>query len=149
MLLHPGERIEHQGHLRRAEDGRDAAIILTNLRLVIELQPRGRWLAVEPAVTEVEAAWTHVTNAVAIRKRLGGPMLQIDTRRSSSLWRAANPDLWVRAIAEMKATRGLPPPPPPPTPHTIERQVVKVRCRHCGRLGDEVAGRCTACGAPL
>lgn len=33
--------------------------------------------------------------------------------------------------------------------HTVERQVVKVRCRHCGQLTDEVAGKCASCGAPL
>ncbi|MFZ0700077.1 MAG: DUF6114 domain-containing protein [Thermoplasmata archaeon] len=33
--------------------------------------------------------------------------------------------------------------------HTIERQVVKVRCRYCGNLTDEVAGKCASCGAKL
>ncbi len=31
--------------------------------------------------------------------------------------------------------------------HTIERQVVKVRCRYCGTLYDEVASKCPSCGA--
>lgn len=31
--------------------------------------------------------------------------------------------------------------------HTIERQVVKVRCRYCGSLYDEIAGKCPSCGA--
>ena len=31
--------------------------------------------------------------------------------------------------------------------HTIERQVVKVRCRYCGGLYDEVAPKCPSCGA--
>ncbi len=38
---------------------------------------------------------------------------------------------------------------PPIVVHTIERQVVKVRCRHCGKLGNEVDGKCPSCGAPL
>jgi rubrerythrin len=33
--------------------------------------------------------------------------------------------------------------------HTIERQVVKIRCRHCGNLVNEVEGKCPSCGAPL
>ena len=32
---------------------------------------------------------------------------------------------------------------------TIERQVVKPRCRYCGNLGDEIAGKCSKCGAGL
>lgn len=31
--------------------------------------------------------------------------------------------------------------------HTIERQVVKIRCRYCGSLYDEVSGKCPSCGA--
>ena len=31
--------------------------------------------------------------------------------------------------------------------HTIERQVVKVRCRYCGTLYEEVASKCPSCGA--
>jgi hypothetical protein len=33
--------------------------------------------------------------------------------------------------------------------HTIERQVVKIRCRHCGNLVNEVEGKCPSCGAQL
>lgn len=50
-------------------------------------------------------------------------------------------------------------PAPPPAPaqpapvatqtHTIEREVVKVRCRYCGNLGDERDGKCASCGAAL
>ena len=49
-----------------------------------------------------------------------------------------------------------PPPVPAPVPvhvapqtHTIEREVVKVRCRYCGNLGDERDGKCSRCGAAL
>lgn len=38
---------------------------------------------------------------------------------------------------------------PPTVIHTIERQVVKIRCRHCGSLVNEVEGKCPSCGAPL
>ena len=52
-----------------------------------------------------------------------------------------------------------PAPPPAPAPaqpapvatqtHTIEREVVKVRCRYCGNLGYERDGKCPSCGASL
>ncbi|MCL4446878.1 MAG: hypothetical protein M1556_02865 [Candidatus Thermoplasmatota archaeon] len=32
---------------------------------------------------------------------------------------------------------------------TIERQVIKIRCRYCGTLVDEVIGTCPSCGAKL
>ncbi|MGI0151917.1 MAG: hypothetical protein ACREC5_08280 [Thermoplasmata archaeon] len=164
MLLHPGERVSHQGLLRRDEDGRTASIILTNLRLVIEIHGRGGLFSIESAQTAIDVPWHHVHNAVAIRKLLGQPILQIDTARSRSLWKTDQPDEWVRAIAHMKSALGYTPPPPPgsatspafvvnlpppPPTRTIERQVVKVRCRHCGNLANEVPGRCERCGAPL
>ncbi|HYK92919.1 MAG TPA: hypothetical protein VEY07_02620 [Thermoplasmata archaeon] len=44
-------------------------------------------------------------------------------------------------------------PPPLVTPvviqQTVEHDIVKVRCRFCGTLGDPRSGRCAACGAPL
>jgi RNA polymerase subunit RPABC4/transcription elongation factor Spt4 len=32
--------------------------------------------------------------------------------------------------------------------HLIERQIVKVKCRYCGALYDEVKTKCPNCGAP-
>ena len=32
---------------------------------------------------------------------------------------------------------------------TVEHDVVMVRCRYCGTLGDPRSGRCAACGAAL
>ena len=44
-------------------------------------------------------------------------------------------------------------PPPLVTPvvihQTVEQQVVRIRCRYCGTLGDPRVGRCANCGAPL
>ncbi len=64
-----------------------------------------------------------------------------------------------RRKQEQQSERASPPtqphyPMPPPqvhqiVQHTIERQVVKVRCRHCGALNVETDGRCVACSAPL
>jgi hypothetical protein len=162
VLLHTGERVMHQGLVRSDDDGRTAAIVLTDLRLVIELQARGRVFNVQSADILVDLPWYQVRNAVAIRKIIGQPVLQIDTFHHRSLWRAENAEFWVRTIAQMRASLGHAPPPPPASgagvivnvppaapSQTIERQVVKVRCRHCGQLGDEVVGRCPSCGAPL
>lgn len=44
-------------------------------------------------------------------------------------------------------------PPPLVTPvvvhETVQQNIVRVRCRYCGALGDPAVGRCAACGAPL
>lgn len=42
-----------------------------------------------------------------------------------------------------------PMPPPSVVQQTVERQVVKVRCRHCGALNLETSTICVACKAPL
>lgn len=31
----------------------------------------------------------------------------------------------------------------------IQKEIVRVKCRFCGQLNDQLAGKCTSCGAPL
>ncbi|HEV2316577.1 MAG TPA: hypothetical protein VGV89_03265 [Thermoplasmata archaeon] len=170
MLFNPGESIYHTAQVYSESDGSVATLYLTDQRLAVELAGRGGLLGARPAEVQVNAAWVHVRNAPAIRKMIGRPFLQIETTNSRSMWKTEEAERLVDHIAQMKSRFGyLPPPPPPPTgpaavplPHgvvvnvapsapsqTIERQVVKVRCRYCGKLGDEVLGHCPSCGAAL
>lgn len=63
------------------------------------------------------------------------------------------------AVASYRSYTYIPPttnsavPPPLVAPvvihQTVEHDVVMVRCRYCGTLGDPRTGRCAACGAAL
>jgi hypothetical protein len=128
-------------------------LYLTNHRCVYETNPsrgvvrdlvRGR----EP-VTLFEVSLTHVHNVSVLRPRLGRPRLHLEIPRSRLTFDVLDPEAWLGAFTD--ARRALPSPhaPPPVATHTIERQVVKVRCRFCGVLANEVDGRCPSCGAPL
>ncbi|HLM91238.1 MAG TPA: hypothetical protein VK424_04200 [Thermoplasmata archaeon] len=161
MLLGPGEgvlRSEYavllDGHGPGIE-GRSAGVLyLTNHRCLFETNVsrgvvhtlvRGR-----DTVVLLEGHLPGLRNVTVKRPRLGKPRLVIETSHARAAFDVLDPDAWFQAIAG--ARQALPSPYAPPTPsvtHTIERQVVKVRCRFCGILGNEVDGRCSACGAPL
>ncbi|HXQ48464.1 MAG TPA: hypothetical protein VN842_01605 [Thermoplasmata archaeon] len=128
-------------------------LYLTNHRCVYETTPsrgvvknltRGR----EP-VTILDAPLAQVHNVSVIRPRLGRVRLHLEVHRARLTFDLLDPDAWHRAIAE--ARRGLlsASAPAVAATHTVERQVVKVRCRFCGVLANEVDGRCPSCGAPL
>jgi len=133
---------------------RSAGVLyLTNYRCVYETNPsrgvvrnlvRGR-----ETVTVLDAPLAQLHNVTVIRPRLGRVRLHLEVPRARVTFDVLDPDAWHRAIAE--ARRALPSAhaPPAPATHTIERQVVKVRCRFCGVLANEVDGRCPSCGAPL
>lgn len=98
--------------------------------------------------TVFEAALPAVRDAAVRRGRFGRVRLVTDLSAHRASFDVLDPEGWCSAIAQAK--RALPPPGSPVlTTHTIERQVVKVRCRFCGTLGNEVDGRCPSCGAPL
>lgn len=163
MLLGPGESVLRSeyavlldGHgpgiLRRTA----GVLYLTNHRCVFETAAsrgvvqdlvRGR-----DATIVLDAPLASLRNLNVQRPRLGKPRLLIDTGHARATFDLLDPDEWYRATVQ--ARQALPSPfvPPPPSTHTthlVERQVVKVRCRFCGSLGDEVDRRCSTCGAPL
>jgi len=54
-------------------------------------------------------------------------------------------------VQNMTGAPGYQQPPAPPASGTtvIEKEVVKIKCRYCGTLNDEMAKACTNCGAAL
>jgi hypothetical protein len=162
MLLGPGEgvlRSEYavllDGHGPGIVRKSAGVLYLTNHRCLFETSisrgvvrtlVRGR----DPVVL-LESALPALRNVTVLRPRIGKPRLLIETRQARATFDVLDPDAWFQAVAEARQALPSPyvPPPSAITTHTIERQVVKVRCRFCGSLGNEVDGRCATCGAPL
>jgi len=127
-------------------------LYVTNQRIVFEARLPRRSLtrrALGETVTELDAPLSEVRNVAVRRTRVGRPRLVLELAHGRPGFDVLEPDGWTASIAQAK--RSLPPATEPAwrTVHTIERQVVKVRCRFCGSLGNEVDGRCPSCGAPL
>ena len=100
-------------------------------------------------VTILEASLLHVRNIFVRKGRLGRPRLQVELTAGRPSFDVLDPDAWIAAVALAKRSLSFPAPGGAVATHTIERQVVKVRCRYCGGLGNEVDGRCPTCGAAL
>jgi len=158
MLLHPGESklrssyavIENYG----PESYRGPGVLyLTTHRLLFESSVSTGFVRGlvrgKDTVTVLEAPLTHVRNVVVRRGRLGRPRLQVELTAGRPAFDVLDPEAWTAAIATAK--HSMPPPggSAPVATYTIERQVVKIRCRYCGSLGNEVDGRCPTCGAAL
>ena len=125
-------------------------LYLTNLRIVFESPAsRGRLGRRKPGetVTQFEVSLHGLRNVSVRRVRLARPRLVLEVAHGRPSFDVLEPDAWTSTIAQAK--RALPPPTGTGATLTIERQVVKVRCRFCGTLGNEVDGRCPSCGAPL
>jgi hypothetical protein len=159
MLLGSGEEVLRseyavllEGQASAALTRSDGVLYLTNHRCVYEIRSsqgvvrdltRGR-----VPVTLLDAPLAALRNVSVLRPRLGRPRLPLEVSRARLSFDVLDPDAWRHAIAE--ARRALPPAGAGTvSTHTIERQVVKVRCRYCGSLANEVDGRCPACGAAL
>jgi hypothetical protein len=122
-------------------------LYLSTQRLVFESGAPGRF-GRRSRATVVDAPLTQVRDVALARRRLGPPRLEVQLPMGRPVFDVLDPQDWATAIAVAKRT--YPPPGTTVTERvTIERQVVKVRCRYCGTLGNEVDGRCPSCGAPL
>jgi len=126
-------------------------LYLTNLRLVFETPVGGRIIGRRrgETATQLDVPLHDVRNVSVRRGRIGRPSLVLEIARTRPAFDVLEPESWAGTIAQAKRTNH-------PTAgthvgwvHTVERQVVKVRCRYCGALGNEVDGRCPSCGAPL
>lgn len=158
MLLRHGEVVLRSAYAvadpgdRSADPPKGPGVLyVTNLRLIFEARvPRRRIARRSSSETEtqLEASLHEVKNVSVRRARVARPRLVVELVRGRPVFDVLEPDGWASTIAQAK--RALPPSEPAwRTVHTIERQVVKVRCRFCGVLGNEVDGRCPSCGAPL
>ncbi len=101
-----------------------------------------------------------------VRQRaLRSPLLVVHTTGGELTFDVDGPTAWATAILTVRGA-AAPAPPAAPTQapivvnvgqpaaapvehHTVERQIVKVRCRYCGNLQDERDGKCSSCGAAL
>jgi hypothetical protein len=160
MLLGPGEEILRSEYAVLLEGEASAALprsvgvlYLTNHRCVFETTPsrgivsnlvRGR-----STVTVLDAPLLSLRNVTVLRPRLGRVRLHLEVPRARLTFDVLDPDSWQRGIADARTSLPSPHLPPAAVTHTIERQVVKVRCRFCSALANEVDGRCPSCGAPL
>ncbi len=158
MLLHPGEsklRSSYavlEGYGPSAYQG-PGVLYLTTHRLLFESTVSAGFVQGlvrgKETVTVLEAPLTHVRNAVVRKGRLGRPRLQLELIAGRPSFDVLDPEAWTSAIATAKHAMPSAPSGAPVASYTIERQVVKVRCRYCGSLGNEVDGRCPTCGAAL
>jgi hypothetical protein len=149
-LLRSAYAVANSGDDSRAPSG-PGVLYVTNLRIVFEAPVGRRRIGRRAGETEIQLdASLHDLRNLSVRQaRLGRPRLVLEFPRGRPSFDVLDPPGWVAAIAQAK--RALPPYPGSAVTsvHTIERQVVKVRCRFCGALGNEVDGRCPSCGAPL
>ncbi|MGA8542316.1 MAG: hypothetical protein WB947_02060 [Thermoplasmata archaeon] len=158
MLVHPGESKLRSAYAVLEGYGPSAyhgpgVLYLTTQRVVFEssVSPglvralvRGK-----DTVTVLDTPLAHVRNATVRKGRVGRERLQLELTAGRPSFDVLTPEAWVAAIAVAK--RATPPllTSPPVYFQTIERQVVKVRCRYCSGLGNEIDGRCPNCGAAL
>jgi hypothetical protein len=154
VLLGPDERLLTSAYAV-LEDGvtPEAALgpgvlYLTNRRLVFESGTAGRFRRRRPRATLVDARLEEVRNVDVERSRLRAPRLLVELLHGKPRFELHDPGAWATEIAQAK--RSVPPSGATVVERTtIERQVVKVRCRFCSALANEVDGRCPSCGAPL
>ncbi len=163
MLLTPGERLVVSEACESVGGQRTTlgTLYLTNYRLVFEMKEGGGLLRAPKDVTMIDCPVGQILNAAVSKPLLGHPVLLVETGGTEWEFKVGDPARWEGEIARIRASPApsqvaMPPPPaaPPPPPeeivqNTIERDVVKIRCQHCGALNLETDNACSACGAPL
>jgi hypothetical protein len=124
------------------------SLYLTTFRLVLESAPSGR-LRPTHAETIFDLPLRHVGNVSVgvVRRRARYIVLEFPT--GTLRLDVVDPVKWFEAVAAAKASLASVHAPASRSTHTVEREVVKVRCRHCGTLSDERVARCSSCGAAL
>ncbi|HTP54089.1 MAG TPA: hypothetical protein VML94_03865 [Thermoplasmata archaeon] len=159
MLLHAGEStlrsayaVLESAHGNPPHRG-PGVLYLTNRRIVFE-SPVSRGVVRDliggrDSRLVLDVPLTEVRNVSVRRGRIRGTRLVVELLHDRPAFDVLDPEAWVAAVAQ--ARRDLPPPAAPgaPSVHLIERQVVKIRCRYCGTLGNEGEPRCPFCGASL
>ena len=154
-LLGTGESV-----LRKARavsgSGRRGELFLTTDRLIFEA-PRESGLRHRHLVSKIFSVMLiELGNANVSKPFLGSPVLRLEAPGVDATLRLEEAGAWYNAIVKAReAAFAAPKAAPQPAglstreTHTVERQVVKVRCRYCGNLTDEIEGKCASCGAKL
>jgi len=153
MLLTEGESEvlrEHVVPYRWGERSGRATVHLTNVRIVLEQPPRGRLLSSGVASTVLDLPLRNVSNASVGTVLRRARYVSLETNVGDVRLDVVDPPKFLAAFTAVRAgVRHPASPAPAPATLTIERHIVKVRCRHCGTLSDERHTRCESCGAPL
>jgi hypothetical protein len=97
----------------------------------------------------LDASLPEIRNVSIRQGRIGSAKLVLELSNARPAFDVLEPEGWVAAIALARREHRTGASEIPPVGPLIERQVVKVRCRYCGTLGNEVDGRCPWCGGPL
>jgi hypothetical protein len=150
VLLNSGETVVRREDVvpyRWGDTTGRGTVYLTTQRIVVE-SPPGGFLPSGHAETVFDLPLREVGNvAVGVVLRRARYIV-VELASGSLRLDVVDPPKWHAAVSSAKASV------PPPharahATHTIERHIVKVRCRHCGTLSDEGLPRCTSCGAAL
>ncbi|HUZ79930.1 MAG TPA: hypothetical protein VMV28_04875 [Thermoplasmata archaeon] len=154
-LLGTGEVI-HRKFPAVSGDGRHGELFLTTYRLIFEGPKTGGILHRHEVSTILSVMLVDLHNVTTAKPFIGPPVLRIETAAGSATFRVQQAALWHSDIVKARADAFAEPTVAHKAgesvtheTHTVERQVVKVRCRYCGNLTDEVAGKCASCGAKL
>lgn len=126
-------------------------LYLTNRRLLFETAAsRGAvrdFVGGRDVHVALHLGLSELRNASVRRGRVGRPRLVVEVAAGRASFDVLEPEAWLSQIAtarrEAPAAGAAAPAP------AAFREIVKVRCRFCGTLGQEGAPRCPSCGAPL
>jgi hypothetical protein len=151
MLLSGGEaqvRREDVVPYRWGETTGEGSLYLTTFRLVLE-SPHGGRLRSAHIETVFDLPLRHLGNLSVgvVRGRARYILLEFPTGKLRL--DVVDPSQWSEAVAAAKSGLASAHAPVHRATHTVEREVVKIRCRHCGTLSDERMSRCASCGASL
>jgi hypothetical protein len=151
VLLNAGEsqvRREDVVPYRWEETSGRGTLYLTTFRLILESTSRGL-LPGGHVETVFDVPLREVGN-VAVGVVLRRPRyIVLEFPTGKLRLDVVDPGAWRDAVAKAKASLPHPHAAGPTATHTIERHVVKIRCRHCGTLASELLSRCPSCGAAL
>ncbi|MCI4329118.1 MAG: hypothetical protein L3K01_00845 [Thermoplasmata archaeon] len=150
MLLNSGETIVRREDVvpyRWGDTTGRGTVYLTSARIVIE-SPQHGFLQSGHTETVLDLPLRDVGNVAVGLVLRRARYIVIELASGSLRLDVVDPPKWREAVSAARAS--VPPPHARgPVTHTIERHIVKVRCRHCGTLSDEMLSKCASCGAAL
>lgn len=171
MLLSQNERlILEEKNVSLGGTSQIGTLVLTNERLVLESAINAKKKHSHKTVTEevslVSIPVDRIIDAKNNKKKFLKPSsLEVLYQETSVSFLVEEPQSWVNHILQTRNEATEPyagktenhgvtvnvgnQTSAPIQKETIEKQVVKVRCRYCGSLVDELEGNCPQCGARL